>query len=220
MFERTSLSEQVEAALKGEITSGRMRPGQRISAADLKAAWNISSTPFRDAVRALEMQGFVIVEARKGVFVAPLDAKAVSEIVDLRIALECMTIERATPLIPLEEASRILDAYLNTEKARKAGDLAPARESDRFVHDLAQAHCGNQRLQKALASHMEVIRWAQRAINQKLPAAYVIALPEHIRIMTAVCARDAVGAARAMRAHLESSRDRLSSHYFAGRAKA
>ena len=33
------------------------------------------------------------------------------------------------------------------------------------VHELARAHCGNPRLQKALASHMEVIRWAQRAIS-------------------------------------------------------
>ena len=96
MFDRASLSEQVEIALKNEITSGRMQPGQRISTTDLRAAWNISSTPFRDAVRALEIQGFVIVEARKGVFVAPLDAKAVSEIFDLRIALECIAIERAT----------------------------------------------------------------------------------------------------------------------------
>jgi DNA-binding FadR family transcriptional regulator len=67
---------------------------------------------------------------------------------------------------------------------------------------------------------MEVIRWAQRTINQKLPAAYVIALPEHIRIMTAVCVRDAVGAAQAMRKHLESSRERLCAHHFAVETKA
>ena len=127
MFDRASLSEQVEIALKNEITSGRMLPGQRISATDLKAAWNISSTPFRDAVRSLEMQGFVVVEARKGVFVAPLDAKAVSEIFDLRIALECMAIERATPLVPTHEAARVLAAYTNAQEAHEAGDLAPAR---------------------------------------------------------------------------------------------
>ena len=67
---------------------------------------------------------------------------------------------------------------------------------------------------------MEVIRWAQRTINQKLPEAYIIALPEHIRIMTSVCARDAEGAARAMRAHLESSRERLSAHYVASEPNA
>jgi DNA-binding FadR family transcriptional regulator len=56
---------------------------------------------------------------------------------------------------------------------------------------------------------MDLIRWVQRTINRKLPAAYVIALPEHIRILDAVCARDPDSAARAMRVHLEASRQRL-----------
>jgi DNA-binding GntR family transcriptional regulator len=209
MFERSSLSEQVEVALRNEITSGRMAPGQRISANDLKTAWNISSTPLRDAVRSLEAQGFVIVEARKGIYVAPMDTKAVSEIFELRIALECMAVERATPLAPEKDTSRVLNGYLDAEKAAASGDLSIASKVDRSVHDFTRAHCGNERLQKALASHMELIRWAQRAINRKVPAAYVIALPEHIQIMRAMCARDADGAARAMRTHLENSRERL-----------
>jgi DNA-binding GntR family transcriptional regulator len=219
MFERSSLSEQVEIALRNEITSGRMAPGQKISAADLKAAWKISSTPLRDAVRSLEMQGFVIVEARKGIYVAPIDATAVNEIFDLRIALECMAVERATPLTPEKEAARILNGYLEAQKAAEVGDFALAAKTDRTVHDLARANCGNDRLQKALASHMELIRWAQRTINRKMPSAFVIALPEHIAIMKAVSGRDAEGAARAMRRHLESSRERLKTQLAAGGAE-
>jgi DNA-binding GntR family transcriptional regulator len=105
MFDRSSLSEQVEIALKKEITSGRMQPGQRVSTSDLRAAWKISSTPFRDAVRALENQGFVTVEPRKGIYVATMDADAVKEIFDLRIALECMAVERATPSRTAKRAS-------------------------------------------------------------------------------------------------------------------
>jgi DNA-binding GntR family transcriptional regulator len=209
VFERSSLSEQVEVALKKEITSGRMMPGQRISTSDLKAAWKISSTPFRDAVRALEIQGFVTVEARKGIYVAEMDGDAVNEIFDLRIALECMAVERATPLVPSDEANRVRDAYVEAKRASEAGDLSLASKTDRLVHDLARIHCGNKRLQRALASHMELIGWAQRTINRKLPAASVIALPEHIQIMTAICARDPEAAARAMRTHLENSRERL-----------
>jgi DNA-binding GntR family transcriptional regulator len=209
MFERSSLSEQVEVALRNEIASGRIAPGQRISANDLKTAWKISSTPLRDAVRSLELQGFVIVEARKGIFVAPMDAKAVNEIFDVRIALECMAAERATPLAPEKEALHVLSGYLDAEKASLVGDFSIASKVDRAVHDFARTHCGNERLQRALASQMELIRWAQRTINRKVPAAYVIALPEHIQIMRAMCARDAEGAARAMRSHLENSRERL-----------
>ena len=96
MFNRASLSAQVEAALRQEITLGRLRPGQRISASDYLTSWNVSITPFRDAVRTLQSQGFVTVEPRKGVYVAPMNLKTLREIFELRMALECMAIELAT----------------------------------------------------------------------------------------------------------------------------
>jgi DNA-binding GntR family transcriptional regulator len=211
-FDRASLSEQVELALKEEIMGGRMRPGQRINVGDFQAAWNVSSTPFRDALRSLEIQGFVTVEARKGVYVAPLDVQAVNEIFDLRIALECMAVERATPAVPQEEAQRVRTAYVEADEACRRGDPSLIEQTDRKVHELAHVYCGNARLQKALSSHMELIRWAQRMIVRKLSHAYELALPEHIDIMDAVCARDAEAASRAMRRHLENSRERLSAH--------
>ena len=56
VFNRASLSEQVEAALRQEITLGRLRPGQRISASDYLTSWNVSITPFRDAVRTCRIE--------------------------------------------------------------------------------------------------------------------------------------------------------------------
>jgi DNA-binding GntR family transcriptional regulator len=212
VFDRSSLSEQVEMALKEEILDGRMRPGQRINVGDIRAEWKVSSTPFRDALRSLEIQGFVTVEARKGAYVAPIDGQSVSEIFDLRIALECMAVERATPVVPQADARRVLDAYVDAQAACKQGDLSLVASTDRLVHELAHVHCGNGRLQKALSSHMELIRWAQRMIVRKMSSAYELALPEHIDIMTAMCERDATSAALAMRRHLEKSRERLLAH--------
>ena len=102
--------------------------------------------------------------------------------------------------------------YLTAAEPLQKGDAEPIAQADRQVHELAHVYCGNMRLQKALSSHMELIRWAQRTIVDKLTNAYEIALPEHIAIMEAVCRRDAEGAAKAMRTHLENSRDRLSAN--------
>lgn len=215
VFDRASLSEQVELALKEEIMGGRMLPGQRINIGDFQTAWKVSSTPFRDALRSLEIQGFVTVEARKGAYVAPLDEQSVSEIFDLRIALECMAIERATPVVPEAEAQLVLNVYLAADAGGKAGDATPIAQADRLVHELARVHCRNVRLQKALLSHNELIRWAQRMIVRKQSGAYLLALPEHIAIMRAVCARDPQAAAVAMRIHLENSRERLRAHALA-----
>ena len=209
MFNKASLSEQVEDALRLEITEGRVAPGQRVNLTDYQESWNVSSTPFRDAIRALEMQGFVTVEPRKGVYVAPMNLDTVKEIFELRIALECMAVELAAELVPQDKADAALDAYLRVRDLLARGDTSELGPTDRVVHDLARDHCGNRRLQRLLVSQMDLFRWAQNTIIWKMPRSYELALPEHIEIMTAVCKRDKAQAARAMRKHLENSRDRL-----------
>lgn len=209
MFNKLSLSEQVEDALRQEITEGRVRPGQRVTITDYQDRWNVSSTPFRDAIRALEIQGFVKVEPRKGVYVAPLNIETIKEIFDLRIGLECIATELATALVPQETAESARSAYLELKSVLATEDSASLGARDRLVHDLAREHCGNRRLQRLLLGQMDLFRWAQNAIIQNLPHSYELALPEHIAIMNAVCDRDALRAAAAMRSHLENSRERL-----------
>lgn len=209
MFNKLSLSEQVEDALRQEITEGKVRPGQRVTIADYQDRWNVSSTPFRDAIRALEIQGFVQVQPRKGVYVAPLNLDTIKEIFDLRIGLECIAIELATPLVPQDVAESARTAYIELKTALATEDSSALAARDRLVHDLGREHCGNRRLQRLLLSQMDLFRWAQNAIIQNLPHSYEIALPEHIAIMDAVCDRDALRASAVMRSHLENSRERL-----------
>jgi len=60
-----------------------LRPGQRISASDYLTSWNVSITPFRDAVRTLQNRGFVTVEPRKGVFVAEINDRGYAQFFQL-----------------------------------------------------------------------------------------------------------------------------------------
>ncbi|AYD04168.1 GntR family transcriptional regulator [Neorhizobium sp. NCHU2750] len=212
MINKLSLSEQVEEALRQEITEGRVLPGQRVTLADYQEKWNVSSTPFRDAIRALEVQGFVTVEPRKGVYVAPMNEETVKEIFDVRIGLECLAVELATPLIPLDVAQKAQAGYLALKSVLDTEDKSALGDRDRRVHDLARDYCGSRRLRRLLMSQMGQFRWVQNAIIQNLPRSYEVALPEHIEIMKAICERDATGAAAAMRKHLDNSRHRLLSH--------
>jgi DNA-binding GntR family transcriptional regulator len=209
MFNKQSLSAQVEDALRREISQGKVLPGQRVSIANYQDTWKISSTPFRDAIRALEIQGFVTVEPRKGVYVAPMNRETVREIFELRIAFECMATELATPIVPQDKAEGIRDAYIKARDAQREHGQAELAAIDMFVHDLAREYCGNRRLQRLLVGQMDLFRWAQNTIIQEMPRSYEAALPEHIAIMTAVCARDPRRASEAMREHLENSRRRL-----------
>ncbi len=217
MFNRASLSAQVEAALRQEITLGRLRPGQRISASDYLTSWNVSITPFRDAVRTLQNQGFLTVEPRKGVYVAPMNLKTLREIFELRMALECMAIELATSRADAGEAQRIRGAYVKAGVRLRKGDSKLLADTDEAVHDFGRNACGNARLQQLLSSHMDLIQWTQNIAIRKYPESRELALPEHIAIMDAVCARDADRASRAMRTHLDNAYSRMEDRFEAAR---
>jgi DNA-binding GntR family transcriptional regulator len=156
----------------------------------------------------LENQGFLTVSPRKGVYVAPMNLKAFQEIFEVRIGLECTAVELATVHVPQKNADEALATYRDAGALLEAGDASALKANDRLVHDLAREHCGNRRLQRLLTEQMDLIRWAQNTIILEIPESYALALPEHLAILTAICARDAAAASAAMRQHLQSARAR------------
>lgn len=206
-LDRESLSDQVERALREEISSGRLKPGQRVPVSRYQDSWNISVTPLRDAMRSLEAQGFLRVAPRKGVFVTEVNETMLRETFGVRIALETMAAELATARVPEAEVWRVRDAYEAAGSAAKSGDREALIATDRLVHELTAQWCGNERLQRLLAAEDLVIRWAQGVVIGNLPDALERALPEHISILEALISRDAAAAHHAMRQHLETSLD-------------
>ena len=209
IINRQSLSEQVEDLLREEITIGRVCPGDRVDVATYQKNWNVSSTPFRDALRALEAQGFVTIEPRKGVYVASMNDETLREIFDLRIALECMAVELATPRIPEDRLHRLLEAQTRLNDLAASGKQDVFEEEDTAVHDIARDYCGNSRIERLLIGQRDLFRWAQNTIIAEIPHSYALAFPEHLEIAMAYLARDVSAARDAMRSHLEKSRDRL-----------
>lgn len=209
-FNTASLSEQAEVALKEEILSGRLAPAERINLGKYAADWKLSPTPLRDAVRQLEAQGFVEVSPRRGVFVATIDRTALIEIFQLRIALECLAVELATPRIPLHEAQDVRDRYLAARDAATPQERAAMlAEIDHLIHALVVRHTGNARLTRIMDGLHDLIRWSRWTSFAQARVPYEAALPEHVRIAEAICRRDTAGAARAMREHLENTIDRI-----------
>jgi DNA-binding GntR family transcriptional regulator len=205
-----SLAERVEEALKEEILSGRLAPAQRIDLNAYRESWSVSITPLRDAVKQLEVLGFVEVSPRRGVFVARIDGRALKQIFDLRIALECLAVGLATPAIPEQKLAEMREIYLQAQNAahnKKRNELL--RKTDSVVHNIVIEYCDNERLVNFMISLRDLIRWSQQTIIMNLNEPYETTLPEHMRIVDALCERDAEGAEKAMRLHLENSYKRV-----------
>lgn len=214
MFNTESLSDQAERALKEEILSGRLAPEQRLDLSAYAARWRLSPTPLRDAVKQLEAQGFVEVFPRRGAFVAKIDAQAVKEIFELRVALECLAVQLSIEYIPPTEAQATFEEYRATstiiENAKRRDCLSSI---DNLVHNLVVKHCRNARLKKTMESLSDLIRWSRWICYSSEPIPYEASLPEHLEICEALCARDTAVAVEAMRRHLLNTFYRIDAQF-------
>jgi DNA-binding GntR family transcriptional regulator len=76
---RLSSGEAAALYIRRLIFEGRLRPGERVPQDDIARALSISRIPIREALVALEQQGWVSVEKNRGAFVTVLDEQAVRD---------------------------------------------------------------------------------------------------------------------------------------------
>ena len=204
-----SLGEQIEEAIKGEILSGELKPGQLLSIDELAQKWGVSSMPVRDAVRRLETSGFLIVAPRRGVFVSKFDQTRFKNILDIRSALECLAIELSIAAIPDAEIVRAIEIYREGERhLTETGDVSTLAENDKVVHNIIIKYCNNPKLIEIMDGLENLIDWGHKTVESYLPDAFEKALPEHFSILEALKERDLEAAQSAMRTHLKGTLER------------
>ncbi|MFY0632600.1 MAG: GntR family transcriptional regulator [Vannielia sp.] len=87
----------VVSTLRDEIVRGQIAPGAALGQEALAARFGISRMPVREAIRALEAMGFVTIEANKRARVAGISLADLTDIYEMRVALEGLAIRAAIP---------------------------------------------------------------------------------------------------------------------------
>ncbi len=208
-LELRSLQRQVHDMLLAQIVRGELQAGNKISPASVAASLGISVTPVRDAVNLLAAEGLVEVHPRRGTIVAPVSARDVAELYEIRMLIEpaaaALASERATD----EDVAEIRELAEYLESAppgrRTITDL------DRFMTELSVDQdfharvvraAGNARLAsvyEGLRSHLLLVRITFPELNRNLPHRR----GEHQRVAAAIATRDPAAARAAMTTHLE-----------------
>jgi DNA-binding GntR family transcriptional regulator len=85
----------VYGELKRQILSLELKPGERIFEPARAASLLVSRTPLREAIRRLISESLLEQQATGGVFVPALDAVAISELYDVRAAIESLMAREA-----------------------------------------------------------------------------------------------------------------------------
>lgn len=189
--------------LRGDLPAGVRLVEQRLA-----EEFETSRTPVREAMRRLEGDGHLVRDASNGLTPRVPDVRTMHEYYDVRLALEDLTVRRAT-IDGDHGLLRDLKAEWEEMGARRkdAHDTPPeeqhefVRADERFHIGVAQAG-GNQTAQQYLAEitdRIHVLRIQGFTIEARIDATVV----EHLEILNAMLARDADAAAAFMRSHVQ-----------------
>lgn len=103
--------DMVLETLREAILDGIVVPGTRLRQEELASVFDTSRIPVREALRALEYEGLVQSEPRRGFTVTSLDADQIEEIYDLRTVLESHAIRLAIPLLTEQDLIELQTLY-------------------------------------------------------------------------------------------------------------
>jgi DNA-binding GntR family transcriptional regulator len=126
--------EQVADFLREGIISGMFPRGSRLKQAEIAERLRISITPVREALKLLEAEGYVTGNSYRGVCVAPFDASASEEVLELRLLLESRLLRGTTEKIAAHDIVELRALADEFEQAFKVGDRAAARGVNYRLH--------------------------------------------------------------------------------------
>jgi len=200
------LREMVFESLREAIILGKLRPGERLMEIQLAEEMGVSRTPVREAIRKLELEGFVVMVPRKGAYVAGISVKDIVDVFEVRAALEGLAAGLAAERITSEEMDQLERSLLKINSSEE--NLDAVVEGDTSFHSLIYQASRNQRLVQIITHLQEQIqRFRMTSLSQ--PGRTKIALDEHKKIVEAISDRNIELAQNLAREHIENAEHSL-----------
>lgn len=187
-------------ALREQILDWSLEPGTVLAEVDLSNRLGLSRTPVREALARLVADGLAEPLGGRGLVVTPLGAHNITELFELRGALEQQAAALAAERRDVEVFERLRHELrtVGTDDLHRYYDLVARFDA------AVDAAVKNPYLVSALASvrtHLSRIR----RLSSDNPARLRDAAREHLLIVDAIIAGDARLAADATRVHLHQS---------------
>lgn len=198
--------DHVAERLRERIISGEYPRGHKLKQADIAAELGVSITPVREALKALEMEGFVVSEPHRGLSVPNIDPERSKEIFELRIVLERMLAYTAGQRATKQDITELRAMHKEFVTLIKNGERYAIRAANvRFHFRLYEIADYPQTLQFVR------VLWAKFPFNfHDDQAGRFKQLPhEHVEIIRKLEEGDAQGVADAMVKHIEAGWTRV-----------
>ena len=195
-------AEELRLQLADEIVRGALAPGAALDETEIAKRFNVSRTPVREALRQLAASGLVEARAHRGAVVARPSVDRLTGMFEAMAELEALCAGLAAQRMSPVERQRLEAIHEELRNLSHAGNPERFHEVNERFHSAIYAGAHNAYIAEiTLATRVRVqpFRRAQFRNLGRLAKSQA----EHDRVVVAIMRGDKVGAAGAMRAHIE-----------------
>lgn len=226
-IKRTTAVDEVFRALHALITSGELKPGDRLpSQRELARRLEVSRSTLREAIHKLIALGFLAPKQGVGTIVGngdPLlfvrslgehfliDGVSAAEFLEARVVVETAVVRLAVERATERQKEHLRNLLLLQREAAQEGDIHKFSRFDTEFHLALAEASGNRVLLKMEQTILDLLRQFIGKVSE-LPGAVEDALTFHTEILASLEEKDHETAEKTMACHLSNVAGRISSY--------
>jgi DNA-binding GntR family transcriptional regulator len=207
-----SLAEQAYRALREQIATGGLAPGERVTERGLAVRLGVSSTPVREALHRLEQDCLVERVTARQLRIAEQPVESLRELMYVEAAIRAAAARFATAKITAETLDEMGEVVDELERNPEQGDPEHQLSLARRFDELLLGAAGNDLL-TGLIAPISVFGWALRVKAVRAmhadPEFGWSRIRAHRELLTALRARDADRVETLTRLQLDAASDYL-----------
>lgn len=195
------LREVVFNTLRQAIIQGEFQPGERLMEVTLANKLGVSRTPVREAIRMLELEGLVVMIPRRGAEVANITVKDLKDALEVRMAMEALSVKLACERIDEAGKEELKDACMKFKEAINSKLVPAIVEGDEAFHNTIYKISQNPKLIN-IAQNLREQVYRYRVEYVKDFSYHDNLIREHDLITMAILKGDAEAAEKVMTEHI------------------
>lgn len=208
--DRPQLSDEAAAYVRALIISGELPPGASVRVDAIAEALDISTTPAREALHALRVEGFLDLIPRHGFRVAQLTGQDIEDLFRVQALVAGELVARAAVKATEPDVARLTEIHEQLVAVADLDDLERLEELNHLFH----------RELYRIAQSPKIL-WVLGLLTRYVPRMFYATIPgwpestkeDHGAILDMIASRKPEEARQAMSEHLGHSGKLLATHF-------